>query len=129
MTGMIKRILDVSGKYKSRIYGAMFLSFLKGMLMKVPAVVTFMIVTAFIEGGLTKKACVYAAVALVGSVAVQAVFQYISDRLQSAAAPGKPSRLTAARNRRGMRKALQPRVLLQQNLLQRKQFRRIRSRI
>ena len=85
MTGMIKRILDVSGKYKGRIYGAMFLSFLKGMLMKVPAVVTFMIVTAFIEGGLTKKACVYAAVALVGSVAVQAVFQYISDRLQSAA--------------------------------------------
>jgi ATP-binding cassette subfamily B protein len=28
---MIKRILEVSGKYKGRIYGAMFLSFLKGM--------------------------------------------------------------------------------------------------
>lgn len=85
MIGMIKRILDVSGKYKGRIYGAMVLSFLKGMLMKVPAIATFLIVSAFIEGELTKKACIYAAIALVGSVAVQALFQNISDRLQSAA--------------------------------------------
>lgn len=85
MIGMIKRILDVSGKYKGRIYGAMVLSFLKGMLMKVPAIVTFLIVSVFIDGKLTKKACIYAAIALVGSVAVQAVFQNIADRLQSAA--------------------------------------------
>lgn len=85
MIGMIKRILDVSGKYKGRIYGAMFLSFLKGMLMKVPAIAAFLIVSAFIDGELTKKVCIYVAVALVGSVAVQAIFQNISDRLQSAA--------------------------------------------
>ena len=72
MVGMIKRILDVSGKYKGRIYGAMVLSFFKGMLMKVPAIATFLIVSAFIEGALTKKACIYAAIALVDSVAVQA---------------------------------------------------------
>lgn len=85
MIGMIKRILDVSGKYKGRIYGAMVLSFFKGMLMKVPAIATFLIVSAFIEGALTNKACIYAAIALVGSVAVQALFQNIADRLQSAA--------------------------------------------
>lgn len=85
MTGMIRRILGISGKYKGRIYGAMFLSFFKGMLMKVPAIVTFLIVTAFIDGELKKSACIFAALALVGSVAIQAVFQYISDRLQSAA--------------------------------------------
>ena len=85
MIGMIKRILDVSGKYKGRIYGAMFLSFLKGMLMKVPAISAFLIVSAFIDGELTKKVCIYVAVALVGSVAVQAIFQNIADRLQSAA--------------------------------------------
>ena len=85
MIGMIKRILDASGKYKGRIYGAMVLSFFKGMLMKVPAIATFLIVSAFIEGALTKKACIYAAIALVGSVAVQALFQNIADRLQSAA--------------------------------------------
>ncbi|MBQ5989704.1 MAG: ABC transporter ATP-binding protein [Oscillospiraceae bacterium] len=85
MISMIKRILDVSDKYKGRIYGAMVLSFLKGMLMKAPAIATFMIVSAFIDGELTKKAGVYAAIALVLSVAVQAVFQNIADRLQSAA--------------------------------------------
>ncbi|MBR3667419.1 MAG: ABC transporter ATP-binding protein [Ruminococcus sp.] len=85
MTGMIRRILGLSGKYKGRICGAMLLSFFKGMLMKVPAIVTFLIVTAFIDGDLNKSACIFAALALVGSVAVQAVFQYISDRLQSAA--------------------------------------------
>ncbi len=85
MIGMIKRILDVSGNYKGRIYGAMVLSLLKGMLMKVPAVAVFLIVSAFIDGELTKTAGIYAAIALVGSVAVQAVFQNIADRLQSAA--------------------------------------------
>jgi ATP-binding cassette subfamily B protein len=85
MTGMIKRILDVSGKYQGRIYGAMVLSFLKGMLMKVPAIAVFLIVSAFLDGQLTKKACIFAAIALVGSVAVQAVFQNLADRLQSAA--------------------------------------------
>ena len=71
--------------YKGRIYGAMVLSFLKGMLMKVPAVAVFLIVSAFIDGELTKTAGIYAAIALVGSVAVQAIFQNIADRLQSAA--------------------------------------------
>lgn len=85
MIGMIKRILDVSGNYKGRIYGAMVLSFLKGMLMKVPAVAVFLIVSAFIDGELTKTAGIYAAIALVGSVAAQAIFQNIADRLQSAA--------------------------------------------
>ena len=85
MIGMIKRILDVSGNYKGRIYGAMVLSFLKGVLMKVPAVAVFLIVSAFIDGKLTKTAGIYAAIALVGSVAVQAIFQNIADRLQSAA--------------------------------------------
>lgn len=85
MIGMIKRILDVSGNYKGRIYGAMVLSFLKGMLMKVSAIAVFLIVSAFIDGKLTKTAGIYAAIALVGSVAVQAIFQNIADRLQSAA--------------------------------------------
>ncbi|WP_297957645.1 ABC transporter ATP-binding protein [uncultured Ruminococcus sp.] len=85
MIGLIGRILGVSGKYKGRIYGAMFLSFLKGMLMKVPIMLAYFVVTAFIEGTVTKTHCVYIAVALVASVAVQALLQYFADRLQSAA--------------------------------------------
>ena len=85
MIGMIKRILSVSGKYKGRIYGAMGFSFLKGLLVKVPIILTYFIVTAFIDCTLTKKTAVYSAIALVASVIVQAVFQYIADRLQSGA--------------------------------------------
>ena len=85
MIGLIGRILGVSGNYKGRIYGAFVFSFLKGMLMKVPIIAVYLIVTAFIQGTITKSACVIAAIALVASVAVQAVFQNIADRLQSAA--------------------------------------------
>ena len=85
MIGLIGRILGVSGKYKGRIYGAMFLSFLKGMLMKMPIMLAYFVVTAFIEGTITKMHCLYIAAALVASVAVQALFQYFADRLQSAA--------------------------------------------
>ena len=85
MIGMIRRILGISGKYKGRIYGAFVLSFLKGMLMKVPIIVMYFIAAAFIDGKISKRACVYAAVALVASVGVQALFQYLADRLQSAA--------------------------------------------
>jgi ATP-binding cassette subfamily B protein len=79
MIGMIKRILSVSGKYQGRIYGAMGFSFLKGLLVKVPIILTYFIVTAFIDGTLTKKTAVYSAIALVASIIVQAVFQYIAD--------------------------------------------------
>lgn len=85
MIGMIRRILYVSGKYRGRIYGAMGFSFLKGLLMKVPIILTYFIVTTFIDGTLTKKMAFYGAIALVASVIVQAVFQYLADRLQSAA--------------------------------------------
>ncbi|MBQ8966509.1 ABC transporter ATP-binding protein [Ruminococcus sp.] len=85
MIGLIRRILGVSGKYRGRIYGAFGFSFLKGLLMKVPIVITYFVVTAFMEGTLTKKAALYGAAALVASVILQAVFQYLADRLQSAA--------------------------------------------
>ena len=85
MIGMIRRILGVSGKYKGRIYGAIGFSFLKGLLMKVPIILTYFIVTTFIDGTLTKNTALYGAIALVASIIVQAVFQYLADRLQSGA--------------------------------------------
>lgn len=85
MIGMIRRILGVSGKYRGRIYGAMGFSFLKGLLMKLPIILTYFIVTAFIDGTLTKNTALYGAIALIASVILQAVFQYLADRLQSGA--------------------------------------------
>lgn len=85
MIGMIRRILGVSGKYRGRIYGAMGCSFLKGLLMKVPIILTYFIVTTYIDGTLTKKTALYGAFALAASIIVQAIFQYLADRLQSGA--------------------------------------------
>ena len=85
MIGMIRRILGVSGKYQGRIYGAMGFSFLKGLLMKVPIIVTYFVVTTYLDGTITKRSALYGAIALVASVIFQAVFQYLADRLQSAA--------------------------------------------
>ncbi len=85
MLGMISRILKVSGKYKGRIYAAFVFSFFKGILMKLPIMLTYYIVTFALEGRLGKKMGLYIGIALVAGVAVQAVLQYLSDRLQSAA--------------------------------------------
>ena len=85
MLGMIRRILGVAEKYRGRIYGSMFLSFLKGILMKVPIVLTYFIVTTCLDGTITEMTALYGAIALVVSVAAQAVLQYLADRLQSAA--------------------------------------------
>ncbi len=85
MVGMIKRILTVAGKCRGRIYGSMFLSFLKGILMKVPIVLTYFIVTTCLDGTITEMTALYGAIALVVSVAAQAVLQYLADRLQSVA--------------------------------------------
>ncbi len=85
MIGMIRRILGVSGKYRGRIYGAFALSFLKGMIQKMPVILVYFTVVAFLDGTVTRSACLYIAIALVASVSLQAVFQYFADRLQSAA--------------------------------------------
>ncbi|MCR5153693.1 MAG: ABC transporter ATP-binding protein/permease [Lachnospiraceae bacterium] len=85
MIGLIGRILKITGKYKARVYGAFGLSFLKGMLQKLPIVLTYFIVSSFLEGSITKKICLVSAALLVGGVALQAIFQNLADRLQSAA--------------------------------------------
>ncbi len=85
MIGLIGRILGITGKYKGNIYGAFVITFFKGLLQKVPVVAAFFIVSAFLEGTVTKKICLTTAFLLVGAVVLQALFQYLADRLQSAA--------------------------------------------
>ncbi len=46
---------------------------------------TCFVVTTYLEGTITKKAALYGAIALAASVVLQAIFQYLADRLQSAA--------------------------------------------
>ncbi|MBR1554777.1 MAG: ABC transporter ATP-binding protein, partial [Oscillospiraceae bacterium] len=85
MIGLIKRIIGVSGKYKGGIYGAFVMSFLKGMLMKAPIIMMYFIISAYLEGTITKAICVRTAVVIVACVIAEAIAQYLADRMQSAA--------------------------------------------
>ncbi len=85
MLGLIKRIIGVSGKYKGGIYGAFVMSFLKGMFMKVPIILMYFILAAYIEGTITKAICIRTAIIMVAGVIAQAIAQYLADRMQSAA--------------------------------------------
>lgn len=85
MITLMKRILAVSGKYKSRITVAFVFSFLKSMLMKVPIMVGFFVLAAFYEDKITAQNCIWVGAILIGCVVLQIVFHHIADRLQSAA--------------------------------------------
>lgn len=85
MIGLIKRILKVAENYKYRIYWAAVFAFLKSVLAKSAIVVTFVLISGFIEGDVTGRTCFWAGLALILSIVLQCVFQNAADRLQSAA--------------------------------------------
>lgn len=85
MIGLIKRILKVAENYKHRIYWAAVFAFLKSLLAKSAIVVTFVLISSFIEGDVTGWTCLWAGLALILSIVLQCVFQNAADRLQSAA--------------------------------------------
>ena len=85
MLKLIYRIIQISGKYKSRINTAFIFSFLKSMFMNSAIFISFFVITGFLQKTITSKTCLYLAFATVGCVIAQMIFQYISDRLQSSA--------------------------------------------
>ncbi len=84
MIGLMKRIFDVSGKYKGRIRLALVFSFLKAGLSKTPIMLGFLVLTSFYEGTMTVEKCIWVGVSMVACVLLQMLFQYFADRLQSA---------------------------------------------
>ena len=85
MIALIKRILAVSGQYKSRIEVAFLFSFLKSMLSKAPIMLSFLALSWFYENSVSPQQCIWLAVAMIGCLILQIIFHHISDRLQSAA--------------------------------------------
>ena len=85
MIQMMHRLVGSCGKYKASIRAAYIPGFFKGMFMKAPLMVSFLIVSGFMAGSMTKKACLISGLVLLGCLVAQAVLQNISDRLQSAA--------------------------------------------
>lgn len=85
MIELLKRILDSSGIYKKRITIAFVFSFLKSVLMKAPIGFAFIAINAFTQKAMTGKLCLTIGIAMAICVALQAVVDIISDRLQSTA--------------------------------------------
>ena len=85
MIRILHRLVSVTGKYKSRIRAAYAVSFLKGIMMKMPLVLCFLTVSAFMEGTMSRRRCLYIGIGMFVSVILTAVFEHINNVLQSAA--------------------------------------------
>lgn len=85
MIKMMHRLVSSCGKYKVQIRAAYVPGFFKGMFMKAPLMVSFLTVTGFMTGSITRKTCLISGLLLLICLVAQAVLQNISDRLQSAA--------------------------------------------
>ena len=85
MITLMKRILSVSGPYQGRIKLAFIFAFLKAMLSKAPIGLSFLSLSAFLQGTITARWCLWLAVGTVGCVLLECLCQNIADRLQAAA--------------------------------------------
>lgn len=85
MIRLMKKIIDLSGKYKWRIYVAFLFSFFKAMLLKTPLFLSFIVINRILEGNMTETDCVQIFGIMVISVILQVIFQNSADRLQSGA--------------------------------------------
>lgn len=65
MIALIKRILSVSGDYKSKIELAFIFSFLKSMLAKAPIGLSFFVLSAFYLGTADAGLCLMSGIAMV----------------------------------------------------------------
>ncbi len=74
----------MTGKYKTRIRASYITAFLKGLMMKAPLVICFLCISYFMRGEMDKTKCIYLGVAVLASVILEAVFEHISNVLQSA---------------------------------------------
>lgn len=84
MLKILHRIVNMTGKYKTRIRASYITAFLKGIMMKVPLMLCFFCISYFMHGEMDKTKCIYFGVAVVASVILEAVFEHISNVLQSA---------------------------------------------
>ena len=85
MIALVQRILRLAEGYRTRIRLAAVCSFLKALLSKAPIIVAYSMIARFLDHRLTGRGCVIAGLTLVLCIALQALFQNLSDRMQSGA--------------------------------------------
>jgi len=84
MIKIMHRLINITGKYKGRIRASYITAFLKGLMMKAPLVLCFICISLFMQGCMDKTYCIFLGIAALVSVILQAVFEHISNVLQSA---------------------------------------------
>ena len=84
MLKILHRIVCMTGKYRSRIRASYITSFIKGIMMKAPLIFSFFAISLFMKGQMNEKICLYIGIGLVICIAVEAVFEHITNVLQSA---------------------------------------------
>jgi len=84
MIRLIHRIVEAAGKRKYKIRLAYLFCFIKGLLMKSPVILAFLVIDRFFNGNDTTGLFRNAAIAMAAILLLQIVAQYIGDRLQSA---------------------------------------------
>ncbi len=85
MLKIMHRLINNTGKYKGRIRASYITAFLKGIMMKAPLVLCFFCISWFMQGQMDKSKCILLGIAVLSSVILQAVFEHLSNVLQSAA--------------------------------------------
>ena len=85
MLRIMHRLIGITGKYKTRIRASYITSFIKGIMMKIPLMLSFLIISLFMNGTMDKKKCIYLGIAVLASVILEAIFEHITNVLQSAA--------------------------------------------
>ena len=84
MLKILHRLIGVTGKYKTRIRASYLTAFLKGIMMKAPLILCFLCISWFMQGRMDTGRCIILGIAVLVSVILQAVFEHISNVLQSA---------------------------------------------
>ena len=84
MLKILHRIVCMTGKYSSRIRTSYITSFIKGIMMKAPLIFSFIAISLFMKGQMQEKICLYLGIGLALCIAVEAVFEHITNVLQSA---------------------------------------------
>ncbi|MCR5116185.1 MAG: ABC transporter ATP-binding protein/permease [Lachnospiraceae bacterium] len=84
MIRLIHRIVEATGKRKYRIRLAYIFCFIKGLLMKSPVILAFIVIDRFFCKADTSGLLKIASIAMAAILLLQIIAQYIGDRLQSA---------------------------------------------
>ncbi len=85
MIGIMHRLIQRTGKYKGRIRWSYLTALFKGIFMKIPMMLSFMVIAAFMEGTMTKEKCLYVGITVIVSVLLQVFFEHLTNVLESAA--------------------------------------------